>query len=249
MARGPDIDISPEEELRARSEAVEGAVQAAAAAGLRDSHVERLHEVIGAVQTAAAAGLQDSHVERLHEVIGRRWNVFHRALRRSNPPSRVEPLRVTLKPGARPVKARPRVYNPIKPACLATCMASLATLGLVFFNRQAVWASAAMATPKNGGVRIVSDFRAANQQVEKVPVVMPNQEASMAKLSEAEFYTSLDLLQGYWQCPLGLDAQRDLHDRHARWAVHVHACLARNFERDLLLPSDAYTRVEGLNCV
>ena len=28
MVRGPDIDMSPEEELRARSEALEGAVQA-----------------------------------------------------------------------------------------------------------------------------------------------------------------------------------------------------------------------------
>ena len=53
---------------------------------------------------------------------------------------------------------------------------------------------------------MVSDFRAANQQVEKVPGVMPNQEASMAKLSEAGFCGSLDLLQDYWQCPLAPDA-------------------------------------------
>ena len=57
-----------------------------------------------------------------------------------------------------------------------------------------------MATPMKGGFRMVSDFRAANQQVEKVPGVMPNQEASMAKLSEAGFCGSLDLLQDYWQC-------------------------------------------------
>ena len=43
---------------------------------------------------------------------------------------------------------------------------------------------------------MVSDFRAANQQVEKVPIVMPNQEASMAKLREARCYVNLDLLQG-----------------------------------------------------
>ena len=53
----------------------------------------------------------------------------------------------------------------------------------------------------------MNDFRAANQQVEKVPFVIPNQEASMAKLSEARFYGSLDLLQGHWQCPLVPDAQ------------------------------------------
>ena len=64
-----------------------------------------------------------------------------------------------------------------------------------------------MATPMKGGFRMVSDFRAANQQVEKVPGVMPNQETSMAKLSEARFYGSQDLLQGYRQCLLAPDAQ------------------------------------------
>ena len=99
------------------------------------------------------------------------------------------------------------MYNPIKTAWLAGCMASLVALGLVFLNMQAVWASAAMATPKKGGYRLVSDFRAANKQVEKVPGVMPNPEASMAQLSAAKFYGSLDLLQGYWQCPLAPEAQ------------------------------------------
>lgn len=36
---------------------------------------------------------------------------------------------------------------------------------------------------------------------------MPNQEASMAKLSESKFYGSLDMLQGYWELPLAPDAQ------------------------------------------
>ena len=125
VARGPETDMSPEEELQSRSEALERAVEA-----------------------SAAIGLDDSSVDCLREIIGRRWNAFRRALRPGDPPARVEPLKVTLKPGARPVKARPRVYNPIKTAWLAACMASLVALGLVFVNAQAVWASVAMATPK-----------------------------------------------------------------------------------------------------
>ena len=46
MARGADIDISPEEEFRGKSEVLGEAVQASAAAGLVESHV-RLREVIG----------------------------------------------------------------------------------------------------------------------------------------------------------------------------------------------------------
>ena len=36
---------------------------------------------------------------------------------------------------------------------------------------------------------------------------MPKPEASMAQLSAAKFYGSLDLLQGYWQCLLSPEAQ------------------------------------------
>ena len=36
---------------------------------------------------------------------------------------------------------------------------------------------------------------------------MPTQEASTAKLSEAQYYGSLDMLQGYWQLPLAPEAQ------------------------------------------
>ena len=176
--------MSPEEELRARSEALEEAVLA-----------------------SAAAGLDESRVKRLRNVIGRRWSAFRRGLLRGDPPARVEPLRATLKPSARPVKARPRVYNPVKTAWLAAFMDSLAALGLVFLSMQAVWASAAMPAPNKGGVRLVSGFRAANQRVEKVPGVMPNQEASIAKLSEANIYGSLDLLQGYRQRSLAPEAQ------------------------------------------
>ena len=128
MGRGPDIDMSPEEELRARSEALEGAVE-----------------------SSAAAGLRDSLVDGLRGVIGRCWNACRRGLRRDDPPARVEPLRITLKPGAPPVKTRPRVYNPVKTAWLASCMSSLTPLGLVFLNVQAVCASAAMDTMNKGG--------------------------------------------------------------------------------------------------
>ena len=62
--------------------------------------------------------------------------------------------------------------------------------------------------PKKGEVHLVSDFRAANKNIEKVPGVMPNQEAEMADVRRATFYGKLDIiLQGYWQMPLAGEAQ------------------------------------------
>ncbi|CAN0055365.1 unnamed protein product, partial [Sphacelaria rigidula] len=134
-----------------------------------------------AVLAAAKNGMSESGVGKLRELVNRRANAFRRALR-GNPPARVEPLTVTFKPGAAVVKARPRAYSPVRMIWLARYMATLVALRLVFRSLQAVWASAAVATPKKGGFRLVSDYRAVNEQIEKVPTVMPNQEPEFSTL-------------------------------------------------------------------
>ena len=87
----------------------------------------------------------------------------------------------------------------------------------------------------------MNDFRAANQQVEKVPFVIPNQEASMAKLSEARFYGSLDLLQGHWQCPLVPDAQ-EIYTIATPGGLYTQTRVQQGiFNVKFLLLSDDYT--------
>ena len=51
-----------------------------------------------------------------------------------------------------------------------------------------MWSSPAMAVPKKDSLRLVSVYRAVNEQVEKSPSVMPNQEADMVDLSSARFF-------------------------------------------------------------
>ena len=63
-----------------------------------------------------------------------------------------------------------------------------------------------MAVPKKGAFGLVSDCRAINMQIEKEPVVMPNQEAEMADLRGATCFGKFDMLQGYWQMPLAAEA-------------------------------------------
>ena len=82
----------------------------------------------------------------------------------------------------------------------------MVALGLVFRNMKAVWTSAAMAAPKKGGFRFVSDYRAVNKQIEKVPDVMPNQEAEMTDLRGATCFGKLDMLEEYWLMPLAVEA-------------------------------------------
>ena len=102
---------------------------------------------------------------------------FRRGLRDS--PARVEPLTVAFEPEAKVAKVRGRVY---RDRMAGNMYGTLVVLGLVFRNPQAVWASAAIAAPKKGGFRLMSDYRAVNKQIEKVRGVMPNQEAEMVDL-------------------------------------------------------------------
>ena len=94
----------------------------------------------------------------------------------------------------------------MKTRWLALCVAALLAFGLVFRNLQAVSSSPAMAVPKKDSFCLVSDYKAVNEQVEKSPGVMPNQEADMVDLLSARFFGKLDLLQGYWQMSLAEEA-------------------------------------------
>ena len=120
----------------------------------------------------------------------------------------MEPLRVTLKPGARPVKARPCIYNPVETAWVGSVHGFVGGSAACFPQFTGRVGQYRHGCTNKERFRLVRDFRAANQQVEKVPGMILNKEASMAKLSEARFYGSLDLLQGYWQCPLAPNAQK-----------------------------------------
>ena len=89
------------------------------------------------VTDAVAQGLSVSKEERPHRILSRHFNAFSRAPR-GDPPRRVEPMRVQLKPWASSVKAKPRRYDPVKASWLASCVAALLAFGLVFRNLQAV---------------------------------------------------------------------------------------------------------------
>ena len=114
VERGPEVVMDPAEEESARRDALE----------------ER-------VTDAVAQGLSVSKAERLRGIFSRRFNAFRRALR-GDPPPRVEPMRVQVKPRVSPVKAKPRRYDPVKPRWLASCVAALLAFGLVLRNLQAV---------------------------------------------------------------------------------------------------------------
>ena len=82
VERGPELFMDPTEEKGARDRALEDSVL-----------------------LAEQSGLSADGACRLREILARLVGAFRRALR-GDPPARVEPMRVQLKPGACAVKAK-----------------------------------------------------------------------------------------------------------------------------------------------
>ena len=130
VERGPDM--FPMEETGARDRALEDSIRQAEHSGV---------SVDGAC--------------RLRDILSRRVDAFRRALQ-GDPPARVEPVRVHLKPQAQVVKARRRRYDPVKTGWLTSCIVALGAIALLMRNIQAVWASPAMEVQKRDTFRLGS---------------------------------------------------------------------------------------------
>ena len=65
------------------------------------------------------------------------------------------------------------------------------------------WSSPVVLAPKpNGGVRFCVDFRKLNEITEKDVYPLPRIDDLLHAMKEARYFTTLDLLSGYWQIPL-----------------------------------------------
>jgi hypothetical protein len=132
---------------------------------------------------AEKQGLPPDRVASWREAL---WEIrsFWRTSLGGDPPAKVEPMRVRLKPGYVPTTAQLRTYSPRKDAWLALFMAMLVTFGLLFANPQAIWASAPLIREKGGAGssgdlnshRMTVDLRMVNAMTEKCPHPMPTLE-------------------------------------------------------------------------
>lgn len=82
--------------------------------------------------------------------------------------TKIQPLRVVLKPHTRPIKIRPGTYCPVKVAWLAACMTISMERGSVFLSVHAMEASPTMVAREKEWYRLVSDCRQVKEQTKKV---------------------------------------------------------------------------------
>jgi len=126
-----------------------------------------------------------------------------------DPPAKVEPLRIRLKPGHRPIRATQRRYAPQQRAFISSTIQRLQKIGAVFPNPKSRWASPALAVAKPGAekFRFTVDLRAPNAMTEPVVSAMPNLESLLQTTGGSKVFSKIDLCHAYWQIPLHPDSQ------------------------------------------
>ena len=162
-----------------------------------------------AVDTAVAEGLPEDDATTLRELLHEYRDIFRSRLG-SDPPMKVKPMKIQLRKGAVPFRAKQRRYSPQQAAFLRDKANQLLRLGLVYRNPTSRWASAPLIVPKTNSeekFRFTVDLRTVNAKTEKYFWPMPQLETLLSKLTGSKFFFTIDLCHGYWQIPLDPESQ------------------------------------------
>jgi hypothetical protein len=152
------------------------------------------------VQEASAAGLAAEDARRLEGMLEEYRDVF-RIEFANDPPIKVDPMKVNIKPDAMPVMCKSRRYPPLHREFLREHMEDLENHDLVARNPEAIWGSAPRIVPKKDGtLRMTVDLRAVNEATIPRSWPMPHQEAEMSDVEGSTCFFGVDCFRFYWQC-------------------------------------------------
>ncbi|KAE9082320.1 hypothetical protein PF006_g26930 [Phytophthora fragariae] len=167
-------------------------------------------------EVATSMGLRLEPQAKLRGMLRVRLNCFRLEFG-DDPPVKVAPLKVRLKPDATPTKAQPRRLPPNDRDFLERHVAKLLEKKLVYRNTRSRWASAPRIVRKKeqdydptADPRMPVDTRAVNDRTEAMPWPMPILEVVVGELEGAKVFFVLDWFRGYWQLPLHPDSQEYL---------------------------------------
>ena len=122
----------------------------------------------------------------------------------SRPPSNIEPIKVQLKPDAQLIRATQRRYGPAQTAFIESTIKNLETIGAVYRNPTAKWASPALAVPKPGTdqFRFTVDLVAVNARTVPIQSSLPHLESTLQNCEGSKYFANIDFAHGFWQIPL-----------------------------------------------
>ncbi|KAH9117954.1 hypothetical protein LEN26_012317 [Aphanomyces euteiches] len=146
----------------------------------------KLKEKVGECRVA---GCDDSYAIELGKLLVKYEDVFRLKLGR-DPPVKVEPLRVTLKADAKPVRCKARRYSKEQREFMAKHVDELQAAGLCYRNPRSKWCSAPLIVkkPDANEFRMTVDVRPVNAQTERILWPMPMLEVILDHLCGAQVF-------------------------------------------------------------
>ncbi|KAE8999859.1 hypothetical protein PR001_g18944 [Phytophthora rubi] len=170
---------------------------------------QRVQELfVKGLKEAVARGLSERGLLRMKASLDKYTDNF-RVQFGLDPPVKVAPLKVRLKPGATPVKCKARRYPLLHRIFLDAHVKELLDALLIRENNRSRWCSPPRIVPKKdmGDLRMTIDDRAVNACTEAMPFPMPQLEVVITHVEGATVFFSCDWFKGYWQLPLDPESQ------------------------------------------
>ncbi|OWY94319.1 hypothetical protein PHMEG_00035984, partial [Phytophthora megakarya] len=125
----------------------------------------------------------------------------------NDPPAKIAPYKLKLKPGAEPYRCKARTYAPLQSDFLKEFNKQLMALGWVFKNPRSRWACAALPIrkPKGDDFRQAVDYKPLNAKTEAIAGTMPNLKTKLEHARGKRHYGLFDFIRSFWQ--LGVDKE------------------------------------------
>ena len=114
---------------------------------------------------------------------------------------------IPVAPGTRPIRQPPHRLGPEKEAEAERQVQELLKKGLIEPAGGAWSSPVVLVRKKDKSWRFCVDYRRLNTVTQQDAYPLPRIDESLEALAGSKFFTTLDLLSGYWQVPLDADAQ------------------------------------------
>ena len=153
-------------------------------------------------------GISEEGFNRIKSMLKEYRDVFRITLG-TGPPADVSPLSITPAPNAKPYRSPQRRYAPQQREFIIKTINNLESIGAIYKNPSACWASPALAIPNPGStkLRFTVDRRGPNSRTIPIQPAMPHLVSKFQDVSGSRCFGHMDLADGYWQVPLSPELQ------------------------------------------
>ena len=190
-------------------------------ARLDEQDVEAVEDML---TRATTNGFPSEHQGRLCS-IAKGYDIWRAVFRGTDPPAKVEPMKINLKSDAVPYVCKGRKLNVLEGRFVTLFGEQMVQDGVIRYNDRSAYCSPVNPVRKPSGqkltksvedwsdddllkhFRLTIDYRRLNSMTVPMAAYMPFLAVVMVNLKDAKYFAAFDFVKGFWQLPLHEDSQ------------------------------------------